>query len=493
MGLHDNPADNSALSLIALSKESQQYLDIKFYVLPDTLEEAKKALIHQRHMVERIRTTPMMSRVASSQPLASIAKKYFEMAVKSPGLTAEAYFQPYIDGLLRILDSKGIKILSAQPEAYHIRQDVVDDVLAEQERENNEVVEARRKGYEKIMHDVVLWHAVLDHRARQASSPFDVVYWAVTIDWGLIGFDRRKRIERTTQLPVVLYPSSLVQLLQFWIPRGQRLEDSLIESMQLPLFFQTFDAEDEKVTIKVLEAVSRFENIDDIPESTLKIILADTALRNRLRQTTSTNDEIYEIVREEFLKEHRETVEKLKSKDQSLQETSRDLDRALAEGRSKDEHIDGLRSDLGTRDLKIEKLKFIVIFVAIPIILSLITLLICIYVFNKLDLKNITATWISITLVTLPILIFLLISIRYVRHRKLLTMWWFSKSYSLVAKYFVLVPLLSAINAIYQGGVWNYYSSHVSSHETKKIQATTRAPGQRRTQKGAGDKGGGGN
>lgn len=75
-------------------------------------------------------------------------------------------------------------------------------------------------------------------------------------------------------------------------------------------FFQSFDPEDEKATVKVLEAISRFENVADFPESTLKIVLANQALRNRLR-ADATNDEIFNLVREELLAEHKTTVNAL--------------------------------------------------------------------------------------------------------------------------------------------------------------------------------------
>ncbi|KRP41114.1 hypothetical protein [Pseudomonas poae] len=55
--LHDNPADAAALSLVDLAHKSNGKLDIKLYVLPSTLEEAKRVLIAQLHIIERIRVT----------------------------------------------------------------------------------------------------------------------------------------------------------------------------------------------------------------------------------------------------------------------------------------------------------------------------------------------------------------------------------------------------------------------------------------------------
>jgi hypothetical protein len=316
--LHDNPADEAALSLIDIAHEAGHQLEINLFVLPATLDEAQKTLTNQMHLVERIRTTTAMSQAALTQPLPSIAKRFFEAARNSPGLTAQAFFQPYIDELQTILRGKGIHVLDTNCAVYKQDQAVIDDLLEEQRREESEVPAPRRKGYETLMHDVVLWHAVKDRRAGNAASPFDVEYWAVSIDWRLIAFDRRKRLAESYRLPVVLHPNNLVQLVQFWVPRSEKLAGSLIDTLQLPLFFHSFDPEDERATVKVLEAISRFENVGDIPEATLKIVLANQVLRDRLKAADASNDVIFELVREEMLAQHKEVVSTLGQVQDSL-------------------------------------------------------------------------------------------------------------------------------------------------------------------------------
>lgn len=243
LGLHDNPADDSVVSLVDIAQRNERHIQIKFYVLPGTLDEAQRTLTSQLHLVEKIRTTVAMANVAVTQPLPSIAKKFFDAARRSSGLTAETFFRPYIDDLRTILRDKGIHVLETPQHIYAQRQDIIDDVLSEQERETQEMAVNRRKGYDRLLHDAVLWHVVTDRRAENASSPFEVEYWAVSIDWRLIAFDRKKRASNVTKLPAVLYPSNLVQLIQFWVPRSPDLEESLVDSLRLPLFFQSFDPE----------------------------------------------------------------------------------------------------------------------------------------------------------------------------------------------------------------------------------------------------------
>ncbi|QXH53309.1 hypothetical protein KSS94_09405 [Pseudomonas fakonensis] len=338
--LHDNPGDDSALSLVEITQRTGKNFEIVLYVLPSTLEEVQRVLTSQIRLVERIRTSRAMSRAALNQPLPSIAKKFFDAASKSPGLTAETFFRPYVEDMRAVLESKGIKILDANPAIYNVKQEVIDDVLTEMEREVHELPEAKRKGYETLIHDAVLWHVIKDRRSTNDHSPFSVEYWAVTIDWRLINFDRQKRSAKDSGLPLVLHPSSLIQLLQFWIPRSTDLDDVLLDSLRMSLYFQSFDAEDEKVTVKILESISRFENVGDFTESTIKLMLTNQALRTRLKNSSASNEEVFEYVKEELIALHNEAVhdlgvvsenlkaagEKLEQERQSRLEAQRDLE-----------------------------------------------------------------------------------------------------------------------------------------------------------------------
>ncbi|MNC18549.1 hypothetical protein D3C75_664530 [compost metagenome] len=210
-----------------------------------------------------------------------------------------------------VLEGKGIKILDASPARYNVRQDVIDDVLTEMSREEAELPEDKRKGYETLLHDSVLWHAVKDRRSENDHSPFDVEYWAVTIDWRLINFDRQKRSVKGSGLPLVLHPSSLIQLLQFWIPRSAELDVVLVDSLRLSLYFQSFDAEDEKVTVKILESISRFEDVGDFTETTINVLLTNQALRTRLKSASASNEEVFELVKEELIALHNTAVHDL--------------------------------------------------------------------------------------------------------------------------------------------------------------------------------------
>lgn len=483
--LHDNPADNAALSLIDLAQAGNSKLEIRLYVLPSTLEETQKTLINQMHLVERIRTTPAMSNAALSQPLPSIAKRFFDEARRCPGLTAQAFFQPYVDDLRTILMDKGINVLDVNS-AIRTRQDVIDDILAETERQAAELPENKRKGYETLLHDVVLWHAVKDRRGDNGASPFEVEYWAVSIDWRLIAFDRRKRAKQLSALPVVLHPSGLVQLIQFWVPRTERLEESLIDTLRLPLFFQSFDPEDEKATIRVLEAISRFENVDDIPEPTLKIILANQVLRARLHEGDATNDEVFALVRDELLTQHKETVSALSKAQDNLAQTQASLDaeregrersarqlsdaskeieeankRATAAEKAREELVVETQAKLhileqGVRksELALAKERFVLLFWGIPWLIGA-GLGYLAYQYLPIAASS-WLYWLLLGLtVATPFAIACLGASRYLNKNQVISNWGLAQFTAVQARKAMSVPVTLGIAAIYQGGLWD--------------------------------------
>lgn len=499
--LHDNPSNDAVLSLMDIAKKSGRHLEIRFYVLPGTLEEAKRTLLGQMRMVEGLRTTMAMARAAVGQPLPSIATKFFAAASRTSGLSARAFFQPYVDDLRIILRDKGIAVLETHDAVYNQRQDVVDDVIAEQHREDTEVKEAKRKGYERVLHDAVLWHAVKDRRPSHADSPFEVEYWAVTLDWRLIAFDRRKRSSSASHLPVVLHPSNLVQLLQFWMPRSKELEEGLVDSLGLPLYFDSFDHADEKATMRVLEALSRYENVHDLQEPTVRSILANRALRARLRDGEPSNEQVFELVREELLTEHHRVLEGLSETQNSLVQTKVELDNlrneresAQNERRSIEEllaqsnnrmseaerraHEALAASQKREQDYQIKlraaedgaaserknaaRREYVLLFLLAPIIFGVLTALL-IWTAKPFG----SETWIALSAALmgglLPGALACALSAAYSSRRAELKGWRLTSVLNAVGKKAVVAPILLALTAIFQGGIWDAFKILLSS------------------------------
>lgn len=487
--LHDNPADEAALSLLDIAQQNGNPLEIKLYVLPSTLEEAKKTLLSQMRLIERIRTTQAMARAALSEPLTGIAKRFFSAASKSPGLTAETFFQPYIEDLRTILLGNGIHILDTSA-TYNQRQEVIDDVLYEQEREKNELAEGRRKGYETLMHDAVFWHAVKDRRGGDSSSPFDVEYWGASIDWRLIAFDKRKR-SAGDNLPVVLHPTNLVQLIQFWVPRSEKLERSLIDALRLPLFFQSFDPEDERATVKVLEAISRYENVGDLPEITIKNVLANQALRERIREADASNDEVFELVHEELLSEHKEIALALdeakdvlaqtkaslsneedirKTAEKQLGQTSAELEEAKLQAKRAEEkaaqaEAARLKHEADSRaalqeheqralasETRLKQLVFSITFWGLPLLIGAALGYVA---YDYLASQPAWRFWAAAVVALVPFVALCLYAPHHLSKHPEISDWRLARLTAAIGKKAIIAPGGAGLMAIYQGGVWD--------------------------------------
>ncbi len=300
LGLHENPADESATSLLSLA-EKVGNVKVRYYILPTTLDEIRKVVSYQLDNLKRHRYSPHLARAAVQSGMrSSIAAKYFAESARSEnGLSPEAYFLPFTDGLLKNLESKGIKILEWPTIHYPTDERVVSEQITLWEREEKKP-ESKRKRYEAIEHDLIFWFSIHDHRDGSADSALEETYWGVTIDWSMIQFDQFKRKRKDSKLPVVLHPTNLVQLLQFWVPRDATLESGILETIKLPLLFGDFDVNDERATIELIQALSTYKNIDGIEVDILSSMLADKALKQKIIDADSHNDAIIEIIESEF-------------------------------------------------------------------------------------------------------------------------------------------------------------------------------------------------
>ncbi len=279
LGLHDNPSNNVAADLIALIEQVSAYVKVEYYILPITLDEARRVL---RDVISRLNgIAPTGSLAAGARMVSSsgLVTRYLEAAAQYTGgvLTPAAFFGPYEADLATILRERGVGLLNENLDALRMDQQVIDDIH-DQEEVQARVRKRGPKPYEANLHDMVLWHFVSRRRPGSATSPLDVGTWICTIDWGLIAFDRHKRSGRHVP-PICLTPSSLTQLLQFWVPRSEALDVALVGSLREPLLFLDFDRSTEATTVAILKTMSRFTGVGDLSAGTVRNVLTNEALR----------------------------------------------------------------------------------------------------------------------------------------------------------------------------------------------------------------------
>lgn len=302
LGIHENPSNEAAQALLDLVARAHRGVEIILYVLPPTLDEARRVLATHRDMLRDLHLTRNLADGALETGLTGVFRKYAEEC-HSQGLSvsAEAYFDPYVNDLMSVLHSRGIRLYNDDVDSYGTRQDVIDDILDQQERQKTR---PRPKTYADLRHDMVVWHFTHDRRPKNLESPLGAQYWVVTVDYGFLRFDAYKRKGESRDIPICLHPAALVQMLQLWVPRNEECDKAVLGTMRLPFLFQAFDPEAERATVAILRTLTRFENSSDLTPDTVHRLLMNKALRQRMQSASDVQEQI-ELVREALVEEDR--------------------------------------------------------------------------------------------------------------------------------------------------------------------------------------------
>ena len=342
--LHSNPS-NEAVSLLAkIIAKLPPSIDVRMYVLPTTIREFRKSLIHYEGLAKNFRPAQNIVEGALKYGVSGVLDTYFTR-IRESGykISADDYFRPYHDGIGALLSQHNVSILNGEDEKYTEDQDTIDDALEQDAFYKRKFINEpkRQKSYEQIWHDVLLWHYTADRRPTIVDTVFEAEWVGVTIDYGLLAFDSFKR--RSGGVPVLVHPASLVQALQLLVPQDENLERAILALMQMPFLFEAFDPSDERVTQKILSTLSRFDTVEDLSSETIMQLLGNRALRGKM-ETTSSKDEEIVLIRDAIIdhaadaeKKMAEAQEKLKAAlydQESAQERLRAMELALENDRA---------------------------------------------------------------------------------------------------------------------------------------------------------------
>ena len=304
LGLHVNPADDVVRALHELIDRMPSRVDVKLYMLPCTMDEARETIArYQDRLSSFYLTRPIAEAIRQGKlNLSGISATYVQEAYDGgQRVSAKDYFAPYLNDFIGVARSKGVEIFNVSLDELRMNQDVIDDVAQQMEWEQNRPQD-RAKSYETLLHDMMLWHFARRQRPERIDSPLDARAWVATIDYGLLRFDSFKRRANPQEPPVCLHPTVLLQILQFWAPNSESLEAALMTSLRpVPL---RFDSEAEKVTVKIISTLSRFEEIDDLSVETVTNVVLSDAVRGRITRAESSEEEL-EAVRMGVVEENR--------------------------------------------------------------------------------------------------------------------------------------------------------------------------------------------
>lgn len=345
MSIHDNPSNSSAIELKELIASLKSNLKIDLYVTSRTIEEAQSSISAAQLRLAEFPTGPNFTRAASKMRLSGLDARFFDARAKKSGkLSSEEWFGTYLNNFVSLAESNGVKLFDENLDNYATRQDVIDDILYVQNEEKDRG--KQEKAYKVIEHDMILWHLVNDKRPNYMESPVEAKDWIITLDYRLIRFDKQKRENHRGQVPICIHPISLIQLLQFWIPRNKKFEEAILSSMTLPFLFSEVDAEAEDTSLRILKGIGRFEQSDQIPEDAIERVMLDEGLRARLRAEENEEKDA-KMIRDSMVEELGGQAKREKQRADESDEIVKHRDSEL---RALDKKIEG-------KDREIEKLK----------------------------------------------------------------------------------------------------------------------------------------
>lgn len=349
LGLHENPADEGSLALINLVQKLSTNVPVRLRVLPPTLDEMKRAITASQEAVINMRISPQLLSSVASAGISGITEKFIRVSAGSGSTVSPAdYFEPYLNNLLTILRGNGVDLFSQDLGSYRKRQDVIDDLLEQQDFETKKYGD-RAKNYERLEHDMVLWHFVRDKRPARVESPIDARYWLVTADYRLLGFDAHKQRQLAEMIPICLHPATLTHLLQFWVPQSVEFEEALLSTMRLPTVLTVLDSDAERVSLKILNALSTFQNIGNLPPETTTRILLNDALRQKLRVEDDVAKQV-ELVREALVEENKRAEGRLEEERQRTQKLQQSQENLRTELSSANAEVEALKGALKTQE-----------------------------------------------------------------------------------------------------------------------------------------------
>lgn len=324
--IHTQSSNQGVESLLNLTTEISEYVEVNFYVLPQTISEARKSIqIAKNDLKELPPYQPQLfSAMAQLHPNGIISKYYERCEELGSQISIDSYFAPYLTRLVEILGTKKISLLDEDISRLYNRPEIISDI-------NDQLLRVKNNRYGKnyIMweHDISLWYFVVEKRSSFVSSPLNAIYWIITFDSSFFSFDKYKITSATSlsNIRVCIDPNLISQVLQFWVPRTPQLEETLFDSLLWPFLLREFDNQDARTRQSIINAVNRFE-LGDIPQELISEVITDVTLQKKMEGTIDSDDQI-ELVKNTLLdhlnKQHQSKefmlTSHLAEKDQQIQ------------------------------------------------------------------------------------------------------------------------------------------------------------------------------
>lgn len=163
-------------SLMNLIKQLSGRITIKLYVLKNTCDEFNRVITAKSLSLKGLHLPGNLSAVALESNLDAIDLKYVEEYKRRGELDAIQYFDPYLKNLITIIRSKGLELYNDNLDGYTTNQNVINDIHEEEEYERKRY-KTKAKDYDRLEHDIILWHFAKDRRSIKLDSPLGAKFW----------------------------------------------------------------------------------------------------------------------------------------------------------------------------------------------------------------------------------------------------------------------------------------------------------------------------
>ena len=303
--LHDNPANEATNALRELLKEIEGRVKVKFSILSVTREEFINLIEREKNSIERLKlnlnSIKAIIEMGDDANISGILKKYAQVCnLKKTVIPTSDYFDKYIKNSVVTFKSYGVEIHNKDYSNFKMMPDVIDSIMHqkdywEKKIDKNTSYSSETKFYKKerlysvLAHDCSLWHIVKSLRSYTDDIK-NIEKWIITLDYKLINFDKYK--EDINNVGLCLHPNDLVSMLQFWMPRTSKLENAILENFKLPFLGSDFDLEAEAINKRILESMAQYEDYNEMSTDTIKELLTNEALAERIKKSASIEDDV---------------------------------------------------------------------------------------------------------------------------------------------------------------------------------------------------------
>src|SRR6266542_3275694 len=172
--LHENPSNAAAAELQEVIAKLKTDPKVQLYVTPRTIEEAKTSLSGAKFRATGLPAGLAFTHAALRAGVSGMTERFLiERARRDGKLSANDWFDPYLNDFVPLARAKGVELFNVKLDSYAAREDVVDDIALVMRFEEKLPPRHRRKSYEKVSHDMILWHFVNDNRPALVESPID--------------------------------------------------------------------------------------------------------------------------------------------------------------------------------------------------------------------------------------------------------------------------------------------------------------------------------